>query len=320
MKRPQQKRGSLHTSYSFTFPPDLERLILELAARSSSKIAVTLLQVSREVQAWIMPILCRVVPHINTSVSHRRYLNRNWYLEHGDDVRHLLLDLTGQEISPFISLCPNVQDLAIWGYPKDRDLVLSELEESKSCSDMPITHLSVNLRQLFLNLYTTTAAPKVPISSRSTQDFEFGPKLGRRAILRNVTHLQLVNLSGDWDTHFGLAYLPNLTHIAVSAGVSTGFLVGALRNCQELQAIVIISPWMVQEEDGQEVTCKFSSERAMEIEMEFSALGSGELGSEKIVPVQVAYTEDWIAGARGRQSMWTLADDVIKERRRKWQN
>ncbi|TFK63872.1 hypothetical protein BDN72DRAFT_847188 [Pluteus cervinus] len=305
-------------------PPELEQPIFEIAAFSDPKTAVCLLRVSRALHEWIGSFTYRTIAHhlpIPRGTSGKRYPDLAWYQRYGKFVRHLLLSLSvTDEIAPFLACCPHIEDLAIWGpeSPPDMDKILGVLTELKTRPIIHLTELSTTIESLFAVAHRQSTHEHGTVPSdddppRSAFPFQFSIALGQHPILKHITHLELLDPCQAWEIYTGLASIPNLTHLCVSSWADRRFILGALKNCHHLEALVLMKLLTLAEmEDGE--GCRLVDQDNIQGEFQLFE-GQSELGIERIVEVGVVYPHYWVNAAKGSKSMWMFADEVIEERR-----
>ncbi|KAJ7366857.1 hypothetical protein DFH08DRAFT_929594 [Mycena albidolilacea] len=140
------------------FPPELEREISEIAARSSTKIIPRLLLVARRVKTWLEPLLYPVIVFRDPLPGHisfpldgllatLRFKPLDFAQTH---IRHLFLPrriLERQDdLVPLLTMCSGVHDLAFMNMPLLRHPSPFPLP---LLAKMPLTRLCINAENLF---------------------------------------------------------------------------------------------------------------------------------------------------------------------------
>lgn len=132
-------------------------------------------------------------------------------------VRHLLLGYTlhSADVKPYLSLCPNLFDLALWTQSSSPEIaaLLGQLSG--------LERLSTNIDRLF--------------GFSRTADF-------CHPLFANITHLEITNPCEEWEKNWcGLALIPKLTHLAFDFEFYEGVIVGALEECKSLELLVLVN-------------------------------------------------------------------------------
>ncbi|TFK61855.1 hypothetical protein BDN72DRAFT_964932 [Pluteus cervinus] len=265
-------------SKAFQFPTELEQTIFELVAFSDPKTAVCLLRVSRTVHKWISAAIYHTVSHYPSQpLVSERYPDFAWYQSYGKFIRHLLLSLASDPILSYLKCCPDLEDIAIWGYPSDMDHVLQCIAELKAQSALPLTKLSINLKRLFAASHRDAIANHLTTSSSSASDdnqapelpppFRFSLTFGQHPLFQHLTHLELLNKCDNWETWSGLGSIPNLTHLTLSKWTARGFVVGALTHCHRLRVLILVEPLTVDEVDDKDNgrACRLMDEHVAQV-------------------------------------------------------
>ncbi|TFK64838.1 hypothetical protein BDN72DRAFT_846248 [Pluteus cervinus] len=153
------------------------------------------------------------VSHIPRSES-PGFTEAAWFERNGKYIQHLIWELDARRLLPLLSLCPNLQNFALW-YSGDDDLssflpILTAIQPRR---------LSLNLPALFPgNLFTTIHAQEVA--------------------LRNLTHLDFIRNIHGWAEIGGIAELPSLTHLTYSGELPLEIIHNALKLCKMLQVLL----------------------------------------------------------------------------------
>ncbi|KAJ6483522.1 hypothetical protein C8R47DRAFT_1048968 [Mycena vitilis] len=204
-------------------PPELERDIFELAAWKCPESIPTLILVAKRVCIWIEPQLYQVVLSSGTPERLLRMLESKPAEFLRRHVHHLALSsvIPRSEVARVLSICTDVQDLAIW----TGDTYPELLTDMRNLS---------NLQRLSVNLYELFGGPK---------EFRL-PNLVEVPFL-HLTHLDIFSHMPEalWPI-FGM--LPSLTHLAFSDYYSYEMMQTALDICPRLELVVVV--W-TQEDD-----------------------------------------------------------------------
>lgn len=191
-------------------------------------------------------------------------------LEHyGVYVHHFLLGGGGhlEELTHYLSACPNVTNLGIWNIVNPKLLPL--------ITKLPLTQLSINIEAVFGSVRRFWE-----ICQRS------------HSLLINLTHLDIINMFGEWEKWSGLAHLPHLRYLSMGAtGQPERLINGILEHCRKLHVLALLRGG-----DGSgvpEVKVWTRSER-------------------RLVVCEVAdFALDWRAGARGDFHKWRYAERAL---------
>ncbi|KAJ6508799.1 hypothetical protein C8R45DRAFT_454433 [Mycena sanguinolenta] len=272
------------------FPPELEREIFEIAARSSTKLIPRLLRVARRVKIWLEPLLYPIIVFRDSLPGHICFSFAG--LLHAlssqppgfaaEYIRHLFIPYTVLEretrIGQLLAICSGVQDLVLMNTPMPRVRGPFRLG---LLAKMSLTRLCISAKNLF--------APD-PV------DFT-------HALFAHVTHLDLLDEVGDpWDPRWaGLALIPRLTHLAFDITESLlweGVIYGALKHCPKLQALALMwSPWLRD------------TMRMHEQEEKVGRVADSD--PRFVIVLQTSYTHDWESGARGGIDAWNRAEELV---------
>ncbi|KAK6996671.1 hypothetical protein R3P38DRAFT_3329379 [Favolaschia claudopus] len=175
-------------------PPELERVIFELAAWLYPSMIQTLILVAKRVWIWIEPQLYHVVlcdgGETQLLIKMLEYKSPEFLQAH---VRHLALSssTSRDEVTRILSICTNICDLALWTgdtYP----------------AMLPLLRNLTSLKCLSINLYSLFGGP---------ENFQIPPV--DDLALKNLTHLDVFSDIPEplWP-FFGM--LPSLTHLSLS--------------------------------------------------------------------------------------------------------
>ncbi|CAA7260783.1 unnamed protein product [Cyclocybe aegerita] len=194
-------------------PYDLERMIFEMAAREGGdQVVMHLMLVAKCVCDWVRPELYRIF----TQVSDREMDTFPRPDMNLDDVGrfayHLIIggSRTSDEISRFLTACPNVYNLAIWS----TEPIVDFLPQLRL---LPLRRLSANFRTL-------------------SDDEWLEPPFC------NLEYIDVVRMRGHcWEDWNVLATLPRLTHIAVNSIVELQVIHNLLSECRHLKSLVLLA-------------------------------------------------------------------------------
>lgn len=296
-------------------PPELERSIFEIAARSRPVTIPTLMLVAQRIYAWyfqalnidmaahdalyrVEPLLYRVIcvsdnppidgfPHFTMDILANAFKEKPASF-FKDAVHHVFVGFTGEffhpsffsQIRSFLGACTGITTLYI------ADIYMAPTSLLRYLSPMPLRHLTVKPSALFE-----------------------GRLYFRDPAFRVVTHLHLLGnlaMGGGgmwiWD-HFdgskpeewkkGLTSIPHLTHFAFNSPNSRELVYPALHACPRLECCILLcSP-------GVDGTAWLPESR--DVRFVVSSLPEAQL--------------DWQYGAIGGEDMWAHAEAVIAGRR-----
>ncbi|KAJ7606677.1 hypothetical protein FB45DRAFT_949646 [Roridomyces roridus] len=216
-------------------PPELERMIFELAAWWHPETIHSLILVARRVCIWVEPCLyrvsiCRTGPERDSLLRMVESKQPAYLATH---VHHLALScaLGSDQVSRILSICTGVRDLALWtGYTYPE--LLADLQQLKQ-----LRRLSVNLRELCKTPMGTFAIP----SAVELEPFAY------------LTHLDVFSELPEslWPI---FQLLPSLTHLSFSEDLYIQALViMVLETCTSLQAVIFICDFNVLWEEPPEI-------------------------------------------------------------------
>ncbi|KAF7375406.1 hypothetical protein MSAN_00428200 [Mycena sanguinolenta] len=200
-------------------PPELERVIFELAAWQEPGIIKSLILVAKRVRVWIEPELYRVVLCYGHDGGQRllqmmeskpsEFLQKH--------VHHLALSASVErsDVTRILSTCTKVHDLALWTGKTDTEL-LSDLRNLTN-----LRHLSVNLFELF----------------GGDRNFQL-PRLDELPFA-HLTHLDVFSAMPMTLWPF-FSMLPRLTHLSLSDTYIPRLIQTALDTCTVLQLLVVV--------------------------------------------------------------------------------
>ncbi|KAJ7060149.1 hypothetical protein C8F01DRAFT_1144159 [Mycena amicta] len=270
-------------SHESALPPELERIIFELAAWNDKDMMRSLLCVARRVCIWIEPLVHRVytisildaatLSRLQTLVETKPTLAKK-------DVLFLGLSryLAHEEIQPIFSTCTNIIDLALW-MPFTYPQLLVDMQPLTS-----LTYLSVDLLQLL----------------GGEDDFTLSPA-GLLAPLNSVTHLDITSFRSPklLDLLHSEA-LPALTHLGLGPrAYSVEFVtdVLSLPGRKDTLRLIVLSLDEVNHEEGT------------------ASSAEGEINDPRFCVVWCKhFLDDWKIGAWGGRDFWALAEERVAER------
>ncbi|KAF7362585.1 hypothetical protein MVEN_00607200 [Mycena venus] len=280
-------------------PPEMERVIFEIAALSRPVTIPKLMLVARRVCSWVEPLLYRVIcvsdsqpidgfPHFTMDILEKA-LEAKQASFFQDAVRHVFVGFTDfcppfffRQIESFMTACAGITTLCI------ADRYLPSFHMLNHLNVMPLQHLMVNLDAIFDGgLYFSSPA------------------------FHDVTHLYILgslvvaslNIWGTYETtntsakdwEMGLTSIPHLTHFAFNRPRFRNIVYPALHECPRLQCCILLctlghgvdgTKWLPESRDIRFVVDDLPDAQA-----------------------------DWLSGVVGGQDMWARAEAVISARR-----
>ncbi|KAJ7670049.1 hypothetical protein DFH06DRAFT_160167 [Mycena polygramma] len=279
---------------SFVFPPELERVIFEVAAASAPRSIPQLALVAWRVKIWVEPFLYRTI----VVADHRPRLHANFAksgihiraIESGtftsiiharetfvhDTVRQILLShLAIQEETVVLSTCAAVENLWITcTAPASSPHLVARF------GDLRLKRLHAAVETLF--------GPDANL-------VDFG-----HSFFAHITHLEIFDLPSvvDEDVWGGLAQIPRLTHLAFNGGGFIPMCRVLLRICPSLRVlcIALLSP-------PNDAFHHSTNQNGLRCDLRF------------VVLVCSKYIEDWIHGAHTGRDFWFRAEGFIEKRK-----
>ncbi|KAJ7060026.1 hypothetical protein C8F01DRAFT_1294376 [Mycena amicta] len=273
------------------FPPELERIIFELAAWDDKDMMKSLLCVARRVRIWIQPLVHRVyivsisdstsLSRLQTLVGERPTRAKKDVLCLG--VPSTIGNFSRAVIQPILSACTNIIDLGLWTadvYPK----LLRDMQQLIS-----LTRLSIDLLGLFGGENHFTLPPQ-----------------GLLAPLSRVTHLDIITPTSDPSVSPKLLDVlrspafPALTHVAFTDFPE--FIDDVLSIPERkatLRLVVIcleVTDDVHEDEDDARWEEKIKDPRFCVVRYE-------------------DFLKDWEIGAWGGRDFWARAEERVAERR-----
>ncbi|KAJ7034274.1 hypothetical protein C8F04DRAFT_1260036 [Mycena alexandri] len=278
-------------SSSPVLPPELERIIFEMAALLRPTTIPNLMRTAWRVKNWVEPLLYR-------TVFIQRILSTNYRIDgfprltvqglhqqasikppgfYQSPVKHLYLDCDPwfdavEEVEYLLKVCGSVEALALVGNPR-----------------LELTALSADLLPYLRRLKVHF------VSFRGGWGVQF-----THPSIRNLTHLELLDV--DWHLHTetlfaGLTLMPHLTHFAFNTlpytfASTLRAMCDGLRANTRLSHVVLLS-WNPDELRAAEILAK---------DIRFMCIK------------QVDYRADWVRGADSGHKFWELAEDFLVAR------
>ncbi|KAJ7659566.1 hypothetical protein DFH06DRAFT_400114 [Mycena polygramma] len=259
------------------FPPELERMIFEIAAvLSCPKTILKLMLVAWRVKDWLEPHLYRIVA-ISTSIARGPLSSRRIPFSRIIDerpgllescVEHLFLDNSGLA-GALLTRCTRITNL--------------------------FAQISAN------HLAAIAALPCLRRLAADSDVFRQAAVDNLHGAFRDVTHVEVLSCSTGDSNHLAgdLARIPNLTHIAFNTELDLGAFHNGLaaypRLATRLHCIVFL---MTDPQDSENTTGVFVDDIRLVC----------------VYPL-IEFRLDWIRGAESRQDYWAVADEAIAVRR-----
>ncbi|KAJ6571538.1 hypothetical protein B0H19DRAFT_662446 [Mycena capillaripes] len=223
-------------------PPELERHIFEISALSRPVAIPNLSLVAWRVKTWVEPLLYHVLfmdsftsrpidglPSITGELL-LRLVNERPKPFFAHSVRYLVLEYKawGQQLCNHRSFMPSIF-LACTGVTHlwlKTELRLSSEELSALTDLRDLRCLAIRVKHLFKGVDVSQSADFV------------------HPVLRNVTHLEVLDLSGTFNDYVctQIARIPNLTHLSFRVEAFCAVLVPVLRASSQLQCLVFLCP------------------------------------------------------------------------------
>ncbi|KAJ7060147.1 hypothetical protein C8F01DRAFT_1294614 [Mycena amicta] len=270
-------------------PPELERIIFELAAWNDKSTMRSLISVARRVRIWIQPLIHRVyiasnsasLSRLQTLVDEKPTLAEKHVLF----VVLALRDFQRETIQRILSTCTNIIDLALW-IPHTYPELLADMQPLTS-----LTHLSVDLLQL--------------LGGEESDDSEDSmlPWTPARLLapLNSVTHLDITS-SGSQKLVDLLRSeaLPALTHLGLGVRAYIAEFVTDILSIPERNdtlCVIVLSLDVIHNEEGAVSTVE------------------GEIDDPRFCVVFCEnFLDDWKTGSWGGHDFWARAEERVAER------
>ncbi|KAJ7463981.1 hypothetical protein FB451DRAFT_1370402 [Mycena latifolia] len=215
-----------------SFPLELEREILEMAAYRDRALIPTLLLVCRRVHTWIEPLLYRVI-----------------VVEYDVETRLLAVE-AAMESKPARFLQTTLRHLYLSGLPSRMPRYKNLLEH---CPGIINLFLDVTFTSDLLPALSIMRLQKLAISV----PFPSSLRLDHSLFL-SVTHLDIyaddLDNVGNWDEWSPLASLPVLTHLCLSDQMSNVILPQVVADCSKLLVVLILVDFSMAEEFSNALT------------------------------------------------------------------
>ncbi|KAF8664591.1 hypothetical protein AX16_000723 [Volvariella volvacea WC 439] len=276
-------------------PPELERIIFELAARSSRKrVAPVLMLVARRVREWLEPLQHEIVV---------RYFDGEGRKPTGASIhhiRHILFatTVTTLETKTYLSQCHNVYNLALWSHvDADSLAVLTAVLRSphRRSTTPPFRRLSTSLSDLF------------------SQNVDF-----HHAIFRHITHLDVVDRWDAWEKDNNFACLPALTHLAFNSESPITIIANCLSRCPKLELLVILGVRHVDELKAQ--IPPFRTKNVFDKKTGAMVTVRTDVPEDRVVmnlpEGPGGWIGDWVRSAECGDDFWSRGEEIVKRRRR----
>ncbi|KAF8656650.1 hypothetical protein AX16_002455 [Volvariella volvacea WC 439] len=311
-------------------PPELERVIFEMAAyndRNRGDILM-LMRVARRTRSWLEPILYEIAIFTTSNgesdeepeYKFYRSFPRPPHISQMRYVRHLLLEAGGAEEGdedpndPLLQ-CVNLENFAMWGNLRPSVLknLLALIHSPHRTVPHGLLRLSGSLFKLFPN-----------------RQIDFNHE-----VLRELTHLDAVGHSSvsEWKEGNNYACLKNLRYLSLSFPDVYPRLKDTVRRClaecPALEILLILLLDMIgslgQFDNGESGFGGFMDELP-KVRRKVRLDGTVEEVPEDRVVVyhhdeiclgDFSWVGDWVEGAVGGDDLWTRAEKVVKERRRR---
>ncbi|KAK0459927.1 hypothetical protein IW261DRAFT_344087 [Armillaria novae-zelandiae] len=253
-------------------PTELEREIFETAAYMRPSSALDLVLVARKVRTWIQPLIYEMVTLGTDDTSlFLRTMDELPVAFFQQNVKRLCLTVSvePEAAARILATCSGLQSLACW---VDFRAVRPQVQFSPLIASQRLQRLSMEIRH-FRQLCRDP--------------------LGRGALFRSLTRLDLIYWEpGELDV-WELAALPHLTHLCIivrDLPVTEAYLLSVISMCPSLNVMAVLI-----DEGADPVPTR----------------------DWRIVwlpyPVMVL---DWEAPFRGQEDTWSRAEDIVKARER----
>ncbi|KAJ6496190.1 hypothetical protein C8R45DRAFT_985172 [Mycena sanguinolenta] len=268
-----------------TLPPELERTIFEIAARSRPEKIPILMLTAWRIKHWLEPLLYRAVSLSNT------FGGQGFPIVPAD----VLLRAIANAHSSLLQAVQYVYFEPMPVSPESSwilDALLSACPRITRFFCTSSSSFSSNLQALAslyclrrLTISTTTLFPS------QSPDFA-------HPLFRNVTHLELLDIPPahniDTSSYAGLAFMPRLTHISLNYTRVFSELYPLLEEMPHLQCMVLLSPPSIRQQNMP---------------------GPHPLDDRFVHIGQTNFFRDWISSLQARGDYWDVAEAFIAARR-----
>ncbi|TFK73941.1 hypothetical protein BDN72DRAFT_956035 [Pluteus cervinus] len=294
-----------------SLPAEIECDIFTIAYHQDRENVMNLLTVSKRISKWIISLIYEVVAFSGSPpMKHPPLENLQRY---GHHVKHLLLSLNFKKFPPpidegaILRSCPNISDLVLG----------IGCTSSVALFDLP-------LKRLALLEHETTRFEDQIEYLRQTNDEKY------RRWSSNITHIAWESLSlSSCQTTLAPAFL-NLTHFLIGYWnvylLQKGIVDYMVESFRALEVLVVLLETPGAEIIGlEEVDSLLEQDRAQELSeaeiiMEpgviYSLFGV-EFEDPRVVMIKSRFVTNWVEGARGGDGLWAVAEQAVKERRRR---
>ncbi|KAJ7058896.1 hypothetical protein C8F01DRAFT_1026877 [Mycena amicta] len=267
-------------------PPELERMIFELAAWQDRATTLKLVLVARRAHIWIEPLLWKVIL-LNTraTLGHLLTTMPSNGPAHIKDLARSAESVSLAETNQLLSVCPNITNLALWIGDILPDFV-AELQQPTK-----LTRLSINLALL---------------GNSDLGPAHFSPLL-------NVSHLEVFGETPSLALLPIFCALPALTHLAFGESEYAPELFKTIFEARNDTLLLLV------------VVCErrdhsLSSPDAEDSDISM-AVAEEEITDSRFCVVEcLDPIEDWLLGAWGGRDFWCRAEERVAERARAAQN
>ncbi|KAF8196574.1 hypothetical protein BJ912DRAFT_923403 [Pholiota molesta] len=288
-------------------PAELEREIFDIAVSEAPQCIPSFVLLARRFRIWYEPELYRIIRSGEGKVipplyhDHRRRtpvlqllklkvppkeesalrLDR---LQHfGPWVRHILLqNRPAHEIQQVLDACPHVADLALWIVHGACTPLIGTLERLPA-----LRRLSFDPTAFFVSVPTSGGGGG---GGGAADDFSIA---FAQPMFRNLTHLEIINVSSSWAKWRQLALLPRLTHLALANVADQHFIDRILQECALLEVVVMF--YLDLYSLGENVSFVQKDRRVV------------------LLRSVVDHLEHWEVGARGGVDFWVTAERRVAE-------
>ncbi|KIJ64246.1 hypothetical protein HYDPIDRAFT_112207 [Hydnomerulius pinastri MD-312] len=262
-------------------PPELEREIFLLTARSYRGVSTRLMLVASRVKVWIETFVYKTVVLRGPGHAFRfMYVLANRSPEFAKThVKALCIrpQIPHSLIIQLLTVCSGLESLALW-VPSQSE---TPTELVSLLSSLPLALLSLNL--------TAIISPSHP-----------KPVLQNHPVFENLTHLDVVNHWALWTSSLGIERLPHVTHMAFrfwSRGSVNAALSLILRESPALQVLILLADFVVIP----------GARRYLEKE--------GIEDSRVVIMKHLRDADEWETMERETEGMWHRAERIVRWRR-----